>query len=72
MQEYINLHYVLNSILYSMIGIVILVISFYIIEHLTPQNIYKEVVDNKNSAVAIVAAAFIIAIAIIISSAIHE
>jgi len=36
-----------------------------------PQDLYKEVVLNRNLAVAIVAAAFIVAMAIIIAGAIH-
>ncbi|HOZ52307.1 MAG TPA: DUF350 domain-containing protein [Chitinophagaceae bacterium] len=71
MNEYFNLKLITASITYSVIGIIILVISFWIIEKVTPENIWKEVVVNKNNAIAIVAAAFIIAIAIIIASAIH-
>jgi uncharacterized membrane protein YjfL (UPF0719 family) len=71
MNEFINMKYIIASILYSFIGILILVISFYIIERLTPENIYKEIVEKQNLALAIMAAAFMIALAIIISSAIH-
>jgi putative membrane protein len=62
----------LNSVLYSVIGIVILVIAFAIVEKLTPKhNLWKEIVENKNVALAIVAGFFMLAIAIIIASAIH-
>jgi putative membrane protein len=71
MNEFINMKYIIASVLYSFIGILILVISFYIIEKLTPENIYREIVEKQNLALAIMAAAFIIALAIIISSAIH-
>lgn len=71
METLINLKSVMDSIIFSLIGIVILVVSFVIIEHITPENIYKEVVEKSNTAIAIIFAAFIIAIAIIISSAIH-
>ena len=71
MNEFINMKYIIASVLYSFIGILILVISFYIIEKLTPENIYKEIVEKQNLALAIMAAAFMIALAIIISSAIH-
>lgn len=62
---------ILASLLYSFIGILILVISFVIIEKITPENLWKEIISKQNTALAIVAAAFILAIAIIISSAIH-
>ncbi|WP_207420347.1 MULTISPECIES: DUF350 domain-containing protein [Desertivirga] len=71
LHELINYKYLVASLVYSVLGIVILVISFVIIEKITPENLWKEIVDKKNNALAIVCAAFIIAIAIIISSAIH-
>lgn len=61
----------INSLTYSLLGIFILVISFWIIERITPQNLYKKLVEENNTAVAIMGAAFIIGIAIIVSSAIR-
>ena len=69
--DLLNLKYVYASVIYSVIGILILTISFLIIEKITPENIYKQIVDKGNVAIAIIAGAFIIAIAIIISAAIH-
>ena len=71
MENYIQLKYIIASVLYSFIGIIILVISFWIIEKITPENLWKEILVNKNQALAIIAAAFIIAVAIIVGSAIH-
>ncbi len=71
MADVLQLKYIIASIVYSLIGIVILVASFFVIEKITPENTWKELVQNKNVAIAIVAAAYILAIAIIISSAIH-
>ncbi len=71
MEDIINIKYVVSSVLYSFIGIVILVISFWVIEKITPENLWKEIIEKKNNALAIMAAAFMIAIAIIIASAIH-
>jgi putative membrane protein len=71
MQDLIQMKAILASMIYSVLGILILVISFYIIEKLTPENIWKEIVQNKNTAVGMIAGAYILAIAIIIASAIH-
>lgn len=71
MEEIINIKYVIGSIVYSLIGITILLLSFWVIEKLTPENLWKEILVNKNTALALMAGAFMIAIAIIISSAIH-
>jgi len=48
-----------------------MVFTYYVIEKITPENTWKEIVDNKNIALAIVFAALIIGIALIISAAIH-
>jgi uncharacterized membrane protein YjfL (UPF0719 family) len=62
---------IFSSVLFSLLGLAILLVSYYIIEKLTPENTWKEIVENKNVALAIVFAAFIIGISIIISGAIH-
>lgn len=64
--------YLLNSVVYALLGIAILVLVFWVIEKATPRhNLWKEVVENKNVALAIVAGFFMLAMAIIIASAIH-
>lgn len=70
--EELRLKYILGSVVYSFIGIFILLIVFVIIEKLTPENLWKEILEKRNMALAIMAAALMIAVAIIISSAIHE
>jgi putative membrane protein len=69
--DVISLKPILNSILFSLLGIVILLIAYFIIEKLTPENTWKEVTQKNNIAVAIVLGAFIIGISMIISAAIH-
>lgn len=64
--------YIISSLVYSGIGIFVLLVSFAIIELLTPKhNLRREIMENKNVAVAIFAGFFMLAIAIIIASAIH-
>lgn len=62
---------VVASILFSLLGLIILFVAYLIVEKLTPENTWKEIVQNKNIALAIVFASFIIGISIIISGAIH-
>jgi putative membrane protein len=71
MESLINIKYLVSSVVYSFMGIAILLISFWIIEKISPENLWKEILVNKNTALALMAGAFMIAIAIIISSAIH-
>lgn len=71
MGDFIQLKPIVTSVIYSFLGVLILIVSFYIIEKITPENVWEEIVQHKNTAVAIMAAAYILAIAIIIASAIH-
>jgi len=71
MGNLINFTAIVNVIVFSLLGVLVLFIAFVVIEKVMPQDLYKEVVLNRNMAVAIVAAAFILAMAIIISGAIH-
>lgn len=64
--------YVIASIVYSCVGIAILGISFWIFEKVTPENLWKEIIDKHNVALAVVSAAFMLSIAIIIASAINS
>lgn len=61
-----------NSVLYSFLGIAILIVSFILVEVLTPRhNLRREILEKQNLAVAVLAGCFMLAIAIIIASAIH-
>ncbi len=63
---------ILNSIIYSFLGIAILVVAFFLLEVLTPKhNLRKEILENKNVALALLAGFFMLSVAIIIASAIH-
>lgn len=62
----------INSIVYSFLGIGILTITFILFEILTPKhNLRKEILENKNMALALLAGFFMLSVAIIIASAIH-
>ncbi len=71
MNDIINLKAVAASFVYSFIGIFILLVSFWIIERITPEDLWREILVNQNKALAIMAAAFMLAVAIIIGAAIH-
>jgi putative membrane protein len=69
--EYLNPKAFTASIVYSLLGIVLLVLSFYVFNKLTPGTLRKEILEDHNTALAILGAAFMISIALIISAAIH-
>ncbi len=69
--EWLKPAIVLGSILYAVIGVVVLWLSFLIIDKLTPYNLWDEIVGKKNMALAIVVGAMFIAIGLIVAAAIH-
>ncbi len=71
MESLINIKYIVGAIVFSVIGIIILAVSFIVFDKLTPGDLWKEVVEKQNVALAIIAAAMILSMANIISSAIH-
>jgi putative membrane protein len=61
----------LNSMIYAGLGIVIFVISFILVDKLTPGELWAEIIREKNIAVAMLAGAVAIGLSIIIAAAIH-
>jgi uncharacterized membrane protein YjfL (UPF0719 family) len=60
-----------GSILYALIGVLVFWISFVVVDKLTPYDLWGEIVEKKNMALAIVVGAMCIAIGLIVSAAIH-
>ena len=56
-----------STVLYAVLGITIFVVGF----RLTPVDVWKEIAEKHNIALAVMAGAIAIALAIIIGSAIH-
>ena len=62
---------VFGSVLYALIGVAVFWITFLIIDKLTPYDLWGEIVEKKNVALAIIIAAKAIAIGLIVSAAIQ-
>lgn len=56
--------------LFSVVGIIVLGICLLLIEKLTPYSVTKELVEEHNTALAIVIAAIILGVALIIAASI--
>ena len=67
---WINLNSLINSVVYSMVGLIMLGVGFYAYDKLTPWRLWKEVIDEHNVALAIIVAAMVLGISNIIASAI--
>lgn len=72
MIEYLKPAALVGTIVYSMIGVIIMFVSFIVIDKLTPYDLWKELCENRNQPVATLAAAIFLGIAIIIAAAIHS
>jgi uncharacterized membrane protein YjfL (UPF0719 family) len=67
----VNLSALGNALLYSILGILIFILAFVIIDKVTPFHLWKEIVQDKNVALAILIGAMSIGICIIIAAAVH-
>jgi putative membrane protein len=69
--EWLRPAVILGSVLYALIGVVLLWVSFALIDKLTPYKLWDEICEKKNLALAIVVAGMFIAIGQIVAAAIH-
>ena len=60
-----------GSLLYALMGVAVFLLCFIIIDKLTPYDLWAEIVEKKNVALAIVVGAMCIAIGLIVSAAVH-
>ena len=61
-----------DSIVYSIVGTLVLCLSFYVIEKLLPFSMRKEIADDQNVALGIILGAFVIGLSLIIAAAISS
>ena len=59
------------SIVFALLGIAVLVASFFMFDRLTPYRLWKEIIDEHNTALAILIGAIALGLSIIIAAAIH-
>ena len=59
-----------DSIVYSIVGTIVLGASFYVIEKVLPFSMRKEIAEDHNTALGIILGAFVIGLSIIIAAAI--
>ena len=62
---------VVNSILFSVLGVVVFWVSFMALDTLTPYQLWREITEQKNVALAIVVGAMSLGVCTIIAAAIH-
>lgn len=61
----------LATLLYAGLGIMIFILSFVLVDKLTPGELWREIIEKQNVAVAVLAGAVAIGISSIIAAAVH-
>lgn len=62
---------VLASLVYAFMGVLVFWLCFVIIDKITPYNLWGEIVEKQNIALALVIAAMSLGICVIVAAAIH-
>ncbi|WCT76505.1 DUF350 domain-containing protein [Novosphingobium humi] len=62
---------IIATLFYALLGIVVFVASFILVDKLTPGELWKEIIERQNMAVAILAGAVALGLSMIIAAAIH-
>jgi uncharacterized membrane protein YjfL (UPF0719 family) len=63
--------YILNALIYAVLGILIFVGAFALLDKLTPYALWKEIVEDHNVALAVLIGAMSLGMCVIIAAAIH-
>jgi uncharacterized membrane protein YjfL (UPF0719 family) len=62
---------ILAAVVFAALGIVVFVLSFVLVDRLTPYDLWKEILEEHNTALAVLIGLASLGISIIIAAAIH-
>jgi putative membrane protein len=66
-----NMNVFLNTLIYTVFGVIIFAISFWVMVKVSPFSVRQEIEGDHNTALAILMASVILGLAIIIAAALH-
>lgn len=64
------LNHLVAAAVYALLGIVLFVLAFFLVDRLTPGTLWKEIIEEHNTALAVIVGAMSIGLSIIIAAAI--
>jgi putative membrane protein len=67
----IQLTPLINAAMFAFLGIALFVVGFVVIDKMSPYELWKEIVEEKNVALAILVGAISMGMCIIIAAAVH-
>ena len=59
------------AIVFAVIGVLLFILAFMLFDKLTPGSLWKELIEDQNTAIGVLMGAVAIALAIIIAAAVH-
>lgn len=69
--DFVNPQFVINSLIFSLLGVMVFWVSFLIIDKITPYDLWKEIIEKQNLALAIVVGSMCLAIGMIVAASVH-
>lgn len=63
--------YLINACVFALLGILIFIGAFALVDKLTPYHLWKEIVEDHNTALAILIGLMSLGMCIIIAAAVH-
>lgn len=61
-----------SVVIYSVLGIVVYIVAFVVVDKITPGHLWNELLEKRNTAIALFMGALGIGISIIIAASIHS
>lgn len=62
---------VIAAVVFAVLGITVFLLTFLIIDRLTPYTLWREIIDEHNTALAVLIGAVALGMSLIIAAAIH-
>ena len=69
--EWLKPGVLVGSAVFALMGVIVFWLCFIVVDKLTPYDLWGEIVEKKNVALAIVVAAMCLSIGMIVAAAIH-
>ena len=66
-----NLAPIVSSIVFALLGMIIYIVGFIVLDKITPYALWKEICEKQNLALAVLVGSSAIGLALIIAAAIH-
>ncbi len=63
--------FLINALVFALLGIVLFIVAFGVLNKVTPYPLWKEIVEKQNVALAILVGAISLGLCLIIAAAVH-